>query len=138
VDGCGRCRDDGRLPSIFSARYVRSHAVLLGDAEHTSHDLQRGIEIARERLGPNLGPLLLGAFSAGGRLALEVAFRSEAGAHAVISIGAALPPDLRDFPVAEGLRAMFAHGSWSAKTTPSARRMRLSMPCFKGNWVPVP
>jgi predicted esterase len=74
-----------------------------GDAEHTSRDVQRGIEIARERLGPNLGPLLLGAFSAGGRLALEVAFRREAAAHAVISIGAALPPDLRDFPVAEGV-----------------------------------
>lgn len=74
-----------------------------GDAEHTSNDLQRRIGIVREQLGPNLGPLLLGGFSAGGRLALELAFRREPEARAVISIGAAPPPGLRDFPFAEGV-----------------------------------
>jgi predicted esterase len=74
------------------------------DAVRSSMDVRQGIQTARERLVFDPGPILLGAFSAGGRLALELAFRAEpADVRAVIAVGAALPQDLLDFPISEGV-----------------------------------
>jgi predicted esterase len=74
-----------------------------GDAEHTSQDVAKAIEMARDRLGQVQHSVLLGGFSAGGRFALELAFRGEpVDIQAAITVGAALPRDVRQFPVAEG------------------------------------
>ncbi len=74
------------------------------DAEHTSRDIDQAIGTARERLEIDPRTILLAGFSAGGRLALELAFRGEpAEVRAAITVGAALPPDLREFPVSEGV-----------------------------------
>jgi predicted esterase len=75
-----------------------------GDAEHTSEDVAKAIETAHDRLGRNQNTVLLGGFSAGGRLALELALRGEpVDIQAAITVGAALPRDIRELPVAAGL-----------------------------------
>ncbi len=74
------------------------------DAEHTSRDVQRVVAAARDRLGSEPEQMMFGAFSAGGRLALELAFRGiPVDVRSAITVGAALPRDLHDFPVADGV-----------------------------------
>lgn len=103
----------GAVDAGVSVAYVRSSQPDTSDrtrfywvdAVRSSMDVRQGIQTARERLGFDPGPLLLGAFSAGGRLALELACRGEpADVRAVIAVGAALRPDLLDFPVSEVAR----------------------------------
>jgi predicted esterase len=86
-----------------------------GDAEHTSADVAKAIETASDRLGRNQHTVLLGGFSAGGRFALELALRGEPeDIHGAIAVGAALPRDMREFPVAarggHGVRAWLLVG----------------------------
>jgi predicted esterase len=74
-----------------------------GDAEHTSADVAKAIETASDRVGRNQQTVLLGGFSAGGRFALELALRGEpVDIQGAITVGAALPRDMREFPVAAG------------------------------------
>ena len=102
----------GAVETGLTVAYVRSSQpdtsdrtrFLWGDAKHTSQDVAKAIETARERLGQDQHPVLLGGFSAGGRLALELALRGEpVDIQAAITMGAALPRELRELPVPAAL-----------------------------------
>jgi predicted esterase len=102
----------GAIDAGVTVAYVRSSQLVTSDrtrfhwvdAGRSSKDVQQGIHTAREQLGFDPSPILLGGFSAGGRIALELTFREElTDVRAAITVGAALPPDPHDFPLSDGV-----------------------------------
>jgi predicted esterase len=102
----------GAVDAGVAVAYVRSSQLVTSDrtrfhwvdAGRSSEDIQQAIHTARQRLGFDPRPIVLGGFSAGGRIALELAFRGEvADVRAAITVGAALPPDPGDLPLRDGV-----------------------------------